>query len=220
MATKAPEPQADLGYAEQKTDGTFNEDLLGETLDRKVGAGYGKAVPQWNRQRPSPKTPKRKTKVQDDSVLAAMCAWIVEHQIGKIISEKFDVHELIKGKGLSTNLLSLLALTHMCFPRARRQTRKFFELSYYNASSGRYGLGWDDIFMVFFWIIVFTGLRVAVMDYLLVPLAQAAGITKKKEKTRFAEQAWVLVYYGTFWSLGMVNVASVENRLELTSHST
>lgn len=117
------------------------------------------------------------------------------------------------------NLLSLLALTHMCFPRARRQTRKFFELSYYNASSGRYSLGWDDIFMVFFWIVVFTGLRVAVMDYLLVPLAQAAGITKKKDKTRFAEQTWVLIYYGAFWSLGMVNMDFVQLRGWLIGYS-
>jgi len=66
-------------------------------------------------------------------------------------------------------------------------------------------LGWDDIFMVFYWITVFTGLRAAVMDYLLVPLAQRAGIGKKKEKVRFAEQAWIFIYYGAFWSLGMVS---------------
>jgi acyl-CoA-dependent ceramide synthase len=50
--------------------------------------------------------------------------------------------------------------------------------------------------MVFYWITVFTGLRAAVMDYLLVPLAQRAGIGKKKEKVRFAEQAWIFIYYG------------------------
>lgn len=59
--------------------------------------------------------------------------------------------------------------------------------------------------MVFHWIVVFTGLRVAVMDYILVPLAQAGGIAKKKERNRFAEQAWILTYAGAFWSLGMVS---------------
>lgn len=219
MATNAPEPRSDLEYAEQRSDGSFNGDLLGDTRDEKGGVEYRKAVPQWNGQRPSPKTSKRKTKVQDDSILAAMCAWIVEHQIGKIISGRTGGQELTEGIGLSMNLLSLLALTHMCFPRARRQTRKFFELSYYNASSGRYGLGWDDIFMVFFWIIAFTGLRVAVMDYLLVPLAQGAGLTKKKEKMRFAEQTWLIVYHGTFWSLGMVNLASINSWLWLILYS-
>ena len=60
------------------------------------------------------------------------------------------------------------------------------------------------MFLVSFWIIVFTGLRVTIMDYLLVPLAQRAGISKRKEKIRFAEQAWILIYPSLFWSLGMV----------------
>ena len=58
--------------------------------------------------------------------------------------------------------------------------------------------------MVFYWIVVFTGLRVAVMDYILMPLAEAANISKKKERIRFAEQAWIFIYDGAFWSLGMV----------------
>ena len=51
---------------------------------------------------------------------------------------------------------------------------------------------------------MFTGLRAAVMDFILVPAAHMAGIQKKKEKDRFAEQAWILVYDTAFWSLGMV----------------
>jgi acyl-CoA-dependent ceramide synthase len=54
------------------------------------------------------------------------------------------------------------------------------------------------------WIVVFTGLRVFVMEYIMSPLAEKGGIHKKKERTRFAEQAWIYVYYGLFWSLGMV----------------
>lgn len=102
------------------------------------------------------------------------------------------------------NLLMLLALTHICFPRARRQTRKFFQLSYLNEPSGKYALGWDDLPHVLYWIVVFTGLRAAVMDYILAPLAQMAGIERTKEKVRFAEQAWICVYATAFWSLGMV----------------
>ena len=102
------------------------------------------------------------------------------------------------------NLLLLLGLTHVCFPRARRHTWKFLNLSYYNQESGRYSIGWDDSFLVMHWIVVFTGLRVFVMEYIMSPLAKKAGIHKKKERTRFAEQAWIYVYYGLFWSLGMV----------------
>lgn len=112
--------------------------------------------------------------------------------------------------GLAINLLLLLAMTHLCFDRARRHTRKFFQLSYYNHSTGKYTLGQDDICMVSYWIVVLTGLRAAVMDYVLVPLAQAAGVEKKNHQIRFAEQAWVLIYATVFFSLGMVNLNSVE----------
>ncbi|KAL8738720.1 MAG: hypothetical protein Q9181_000542 [Wetmoreana brouardii] len=130
--------------------------------------------------------PKRKGRRKSESLLGQLCQLIGKHQIG-----------------LAVNLLTLLTLTHTCFSRARHHTRKFYRLSYYNPSSGNYGLGWDDAFLVAFWIVVFTGLRAVVMDYALAPLTQLVGLTKKKEKTRFAEQAWVLIYDSTFWSLGM-----------------
>lgn len=107
--------------------------------------------------------------------------------------------------GLSVNLLMLLAMTHLCFPRSRRHTRKFFKLSYYNPESGEYCSGWNDAWMVFFWIVVFTGLRASVMDYILVPLARFGGVRTTRNRTRFAEQAWLLIYCSIFFSLGMVS---------------
>jgi hypothetical protein len=136
--------------------------------------------------------------------LRVLGLWSIK-QVGLIASLQDRIRTIIDIiAGLSINLLLLLFLTHLCYPRARHHTRKFFELSYYNESRDRYALGWDDIFLVFHWIVVFTGLRAATMDYILSPLAQWAGLNKKKEKVRFAEQAWVLIYYGVFWSLGMV----------------
>ena len=150
--------------------------------------------------------PKRKGRRKDDSLLAVLCQWIVDHQIGKenhsILQYKTDNH-----KGLAANLLALLALTHLCFPRARRHTRKFFRLSYYNPDTDRYKLGWDDLPLIFYWIVVFTGLRASMMDYALTPLAQLAGIGKKKARVRFAEQAWIFLYYSAFWSIGMVRTS-------------
>ncbi|KAL8824896.1 MAG: hypothetical protein Q9191_004749 [Dirinaria sp. TL-2023a] len=142
----------------------------------------------WHKQSQPYKIPKSKHrgKRKAESLPAALSQWIVDHQIG-----------------FAVNLLVLLALTHLCFPRARRHTRKFFQLSYYNPGSGKYTLGWDDLPLVFYWIVVFTGLRAAVMDYILEPLAFMAGIEKKKEKVRFAEQAWIFLYSSSFWSLGM-----------------
>ena len=106
--------------------------------------------------------------------------------------------------GLSMNLVLLLTMTHAAFPRARRHTRKFFSLSYYNPRTGEYALGWDDMNLVFYWIVVLTGLRAVTMDYVLIPFAQLAGIDKRKTRTRFAEQAWIFIYYVGFFSLGMV----------------
>ncbi|KAI4098751.1 MAG: hypothetical protein L6R37_006307 [Teloschistes peruensis] len=134
----------------------------------------------------SRRSTKRKGRRKSDGLLGSLCRLIVQHQIG-----------------LAANLLTLLAMTHMSFPRARHHTRKFFALSYYNPETANYALGYDDLFFVGFWIVVITGLRAAVMDYLLAPLAQVIGLSKKKEKTRFAEQAWVLIYDSIFWSLGM-----------------
>lgn len=66
---------------------------------------------------------------------------------------------------------------------------------------------------------MFTGLRAAVMDYLLIPIAQMAGIRRKKEKVRFAEQAWIFVYYTAFWSLGMVRTTLIDLGDVETDHS-
>lgn len=107
---------------------------------------------------------------------------------------------------MSVNLLLLLALVHLFFPRARRRTRKFFDMSYRDPDSGMYARGWDDMYLVFFYVVVFTGLRAAVMDYVLMPFAKMGGIRSQKLRTRFAEQSWLVIYCVVIWSLGMVRV--------------
>ncbi|KAL8972953.1 MAG: hypothetical protein Q9183_000254 [Haloplaca sp. 2 TL-2023] len=150
--------------------------------DEKTNGSY---FPAQDR-RSERKITERKGKRKNDGLFGQLCQWIARHQIG-----------------LAVNLLSLLTLVHWVFSDMRHQTRKFYRLSYYNPASGEYALGWDDSFLVVFWIVVFTGLRAAVMDYALAPLTSLVGLEKKKEKIRFAEQAWVLMYDTVFWSLGM-----------------
>jgi acyl-CoA-dependent ceramide synthase len=77
-------------------------------------------------------------------------------------------------------------------------------MSYFDSTNGMYSRGWDDMYLVFFWIVVFTGMRAAVMDYVIKPFARWGGISSTKARTRFAEQGWMLLYYIVFWSLGMV----------------
>jgi acyl-CoA-dependent ceramide synthase len=60
------------------------------------------------------------------------------------------------------------------------------------------------MFMIVYWVIIFTGLRAAVMDWFLIPFARWGGIAKTKGRMRFAEQAWLFLYYTAFWTLGMV----------------
>lgn len=48
-------------------------------------------------------------------------------------------------------------------------------------------------------------MRCAVMDYILAPIGTWAGLRKKKATVRFAEQAWIMLYYGAFWVTGMVS---------------
>jgi acyl-CoA-dependent ceramide synthase len=67
--------------------------------------------------------------------------------------------------------------------------------------------------MVFFWIVVFTGLRAAVIDYILMPFARKGGVKTARDQTRFAEQAWLLVYYTVFWPLGMVSSWTLDHRV-------
>ena len=96
----------------------------------------------------------------------------------------------------------MLFAAHILYPSVQHHTSKFFRISYYNPTTGNFALGWDDIFFVFYWIIVFTGARCIIMDYILNPLAQFLGISKKKAKIRFAEQAWIVLYSGLSWTFG------------------
>jgi len=78
-----------------------------------------------------------------------------------------------------------------------------------------FALGWDDIFFVFYWIIAFTGLRCAAMDYVLSPLASALGLKERKPKVRFAEQAWIVMYNTLSFSIGMYTMYTSDYWLDL-----
>jgi acyl-CoA-dependent ceramide synthase len=89
-------------------------------------------------------------------------------------------------------------------PKARIHTTKFFSLSYYNPTTGQYGVGKDDVYFIMFCIVMLTGLRATAMEYLLSPFARAWGVQKKKIATRFSEQGWLAIYCSIFWTMGAV----------------
>ncbi|KAL2157904.1 hypothetical protein VTH06DRAFT_4959 [Thermothelomyces fergusii] len=127
----------------------------------------------------------RRAKRKSESPVKQLTRWFVDNQIG-----------------FSFNLLALLFLAH-AVPRARDHTSKYFNLSYYNPTTGNYGVGWADGHVVLFCVVLLTGLRAATMEYVLAPFARAQGISKRKEVTRFSEQAWMSIYYAVFWPLGL-----------------
>ncbi|KAI9683275.1 MAG: sphingosine N-acyltransferase lag1 [Bathelium mastoideum] len=196
MATQASKPLATIGPADNNEHAQeyqmFRPKGI-ESVNSCVGVGGT-----------SPTMLKRKNQKREETLAGVLCAWIVEHQIG-----------------ISVNLALLLFLTHISFPRARRRTRTFFELSYYDSTTGKYTQGWDDLYLVSFGIVLFTGLRVAVMEYVMMPLAQIGGIEKKKARIRFAEQAWLLLYAAIIWSWGMTIMYNSDywlNLRELWTH--
>ncbi|KAI1857775.1 uncharacterized protein JN550_013038 [Neoarthrinium moseri] len=129
----------------------------------------------------------RRVRRKGDGPMKSLSRWFLENQAG-----------------LSFNLLALLFLTHFCMSKARPYTAPFFTLSHYNPETGRYAAGKGDFFFVFFCVVLFTGLRAGCMEHVLAPLSKKWGISKKKDITRFAEQAWLLIYYLAFWPLGFV----------------
>lgn len=52
---------------------------------------------------------------------------------------------------------------------------------------------------------MFTAIRAIAIDWVFIRIARQAGI-KRKACIRFAEQGWLLLYYGVFWTLGMVRI--------------
>lgn len=102
-------------------------------------------------------------------------------------------------------ILAMLLACHNLYPSLRPYTAPFFQLSYYHPSQDVYVQGLDDIYFVISSALVFTAIRAIAIDWVFRPIARKAGL-KRKASVRFAEQGWLGVYYGFFWSFGMVSL--------------
>ncbi|KAJ2662909.1 Sphingosine N-acyltransferase lag1 [Coemansia sp. RSA 1200] len=60
---------------------------------------------------------------------------------------------------------------------------------------GRYTRGWNDIYYIARWVVIFTALRVILMQWILEPFARWYGVRSKRKVTRFGEQGWLTIYY-------------------------
>lgn len=84
----------------------------------------------------------------------------------------------------------------------RRYTRLFYELPYPDGE-GQHVQGSDDGLFVLGWLVLMTALRATIIEgvYQFVTWLR---IMSHKARMRFAEQAFLLLYYGTSFALGMV----------------
>jgi acyl-CoA-dependent ceramide synthase len=67
----------------------------------------------------------------------------------------------------------------------------------------RYQRGYYDYYYVIHWIIVFTFLRAAIMQWVLRPIAHSQGVYAQAKLQRFMEQGWLIIFYTISWSVGM-----------------
>ncbi|KAF5619292.1 sphingosine n-acyltransferase lag1 [Fusarium tjaetaba] len=122
--------------------------------------------------------------------------WLIDNQLGICL-------------GILTPLLIA-----QCNSLTRLLTAKLTSLSYRDEFTGEYGVGFDDNYLVAVLIVVLTGLRDATMRFVLDPVAAAWGLGRARSM-RFKEQAWMVIYYATCWSVGMCIYASSSYWMDL-----
>ncbi len=125
----------------------------------------------------------------------------------KLVRRSFDCWILLytdlTSIAIASILISGVVSLHTLHRPSRAYTRKFLKLSYASQSDQIYKQGFDDLYFVIAWIVNFTALRAISIDWILRPAAKHLGVAKKSH-LRFAEQGWLVLYHGTFWTLGMV----------------
>lgn len=147
MATPVAPPQP-------ATNGFAHHEDLNWAEKQKLRVQEHRATPR------AQKLPKRtKKRAEDESLLSSLCALVCDNQIGVCLNhEQHNCLLILEFLGISVNLILLLFLTHIFFPRARRRTSKFIHLSYYNPDTGAYGCGADDLSLVALWIVILLSL--------------------------------------------------------------
>ena len=105
---------------------------------------------------------------------------VEKESIGGMLRKAMVNHQL----GISLNLILLVTLTYLLFPSLRERVGAFFTLQYPTSKLGEFSVGPRDVYLVVGYVVLFTGLRAACMDYLLLPLAGFLGIRSKKLRVR------------------------------------
>lgn len=76
-------------------------------------------------------------------------------------------------------------------------------IQYVDPQSGLATIGVNDVYFVLFSIVALTFARAVCVERILKYVAERAQIKTKKQRERFVEQGWSVVYYVTSFSSGM-----------------
>ncbi|KAK9709315.1 Sphingosine N-acyltransferase lag1 [Basidiobolus ranarum] len=116
-----------------------------------------------------------------------------------------DVATFVADRQLELSLVTITAVVLGDLLQIPMAT-KFLHLHYrVNSGSGSslYGTGYDDVYVMSFWFVMFIFLRAFTTQYILGPVAVMCGIKKADKKQRFVEQSWQLLFFLISWSVGM-----------------
>ncbi|MCJ1384016.1 sphingosine N-acyltransferase lag1 [Xylographa soralifera] len=102
---------------------------------------------------------------------------------------------------VSCGLIVAAASIHALSPSARPYTELLYLLPY-PETNGQYLQGADDAFFVLGWLVMLTALR-AIVIASVHQIVTRYRLVSGKARTRFAEQSWLLFYYGLSFTLGM-----------------
>lgn len=75
----------------------------------------------------------------------------------------------------------------------------------HQVAPNQYGKGVGDVYFVLFWTIMFTFARAAFIKYFYLPVSAYFNIGAPAKRLRVAEQFYILGYYVTFGSAGLVS---------------
>ena len=111
-----------------------------------------------------------------------------------------------------------MASLHSLFPPVRQYTQLFYKLPY-PSGNGQYVQGADDGLFVLGWLILMTALRATTIEG-IYQLVTQLRLVSKKACMRFAEQGFLVLYYGASFSIGMVGVLNSFHHIRSSDESS
>ena len=108
---------------------------------------------------------------------------------------------------VSCSLILWVIIIHSLVPSVRSYTRLFYQLPYARGN-GQYVQGSEDALFVLGWLVLMTAIRATIIEC-VYEIITRLRLMSRKASMRFAEQGFLLIYYVTSFSIGMVRIPSL-----------